>query len=288
MPPIVIISSLLLFAATALVVRAVAGSLLNRVTAKITADAALYQEWAKTLFLVRPPQEFQRMAAMVPVAVIGATALAWLLTGSIVLCLVVAAGAWMAPSIAYRVALEKRMEQFDEQLPDAIEVMVASVRAGRSLQQAIEEVAGKMSGPAGQEFGLIAREYFQGGLALEETLKRARRRINAESFTMMSSALIINISQGGDLLSILERISDSLRELLRLKKKIATETAEVRAQEKVILIMTPLFCGLVCLFDDDIPHLLFGTIVGQILLLIVAAIQVASVLWIRQIVRSTV
>jgi tight adherence protein B len=145
-----------------------------------------------------------------------------------------ACASWKAPVIVYRLAREKRIEQFDEALPDAIEVMVSAARAGRSLQQALEEVSVKMAGPVGQEFGVIAREYFQGGLGLEDTLKRARERIGIESFTMTSSALIINLSQGGDLLSILERVSESLCELLRLKKKIATETAEVRAQEKII------------------------------------------------------
>ena len=74
---------------------------------------------------------------------------------------------------------------------------------------------------------------------LEGVLARAKDRVDVESFRMICSALIINSNRGGDVLHILERMSDSIRELQKLKKKLMTETAEVRAQEKIILFITP-------------------------------------------------
>jgi Flp pilus assembly protein TadB len=86
----------------------------------------------------------------------------------------------------------------------------------------------------------------------------------------------------------LERVSESIRELSRLQKKIVTETAEVRSQEKVILFMTPIFGFLVCLFDPSIPDILFNSFVGNMMLVMVVGMQVFAVVWIRRIVNSTI
>jgi Flp pilus assembly protein TadB len=119
-------------------------------------------------------------------------------------------------------------------------------------------------------------------------LERAKARVPVESFRMLCRALIINSNRGGDVLHILERMSDSIRELQKLKKKLKTETAEVRAQEKIILIITPAFGLLICAFDADIPRLLFGTVPGNVLLVIVASLQTLAVWWVRRIVKATV
>jgi tight adherence protein B len=181
-----------------------------------------------------------------------------------------------------------RMQRFEEQLPEAVNVMVASVRAGNSLITAIQEVADKIPGPVAREFKTIVREHLSAGIGLEEALSRARDRLPVESFAMISSALIINSSQGGDLLKILERMASAIRELDRLRKKIITETTEVRSQEKVILVMTPAFGILVCFFDPGIPDILFHSFSGNFLVVVVAAIQMGCVAWIRRIVRTSV
>jgi tight adherence protein B len=145
-----------------------------------------------------------------------------------------------------------------------------------------------MSGPIEEEFRLMSREYQEGGMSLEGVLERAKARVPVESFRMVCSALIINSHRGGDVLHILERMSESIRELQKLKKKLKTETAEVRAQEKIILVITPAFGLLICAFDADIPRLLFGTIPGNVLLVIVASLQTLAVFWVRRIVKATV
>jgi tight adherence protein B len=226
------------------------------------------------------------VAARVSIVVVASLTL--LLTRSIVFAAASAFVAYCIPALIYRIARENRVKRFEEQLPDAISIMVSSVRAGNALSTAIEEVSRKISGPVGQEFGIIAREHVVGGLSIEDALARARHRIPVESFAMISSAIIINSRQGGDLLHILERMSDAIRSLSRLQKKIITETAEVRAQEKIILVMTPLFGILVCFFDPSILGILLHGTLGNLLLVIVVALQVACVVWIRRIVKATV
>ena len=210
------------------------------------------------------------------------------ISGRIVFALAASAAAYFVPTFLYKRFRHRRLERLESQLPDALSIMVSYVRSGRSLPQALSSVGEKMSGPIEEEFKLMAREYQDGGMSLEGVLERAKARVPVESFRMVCSALIINSNRGGDVLHILERMSDSIRELQKLKKKLKTETAEVRAQEKIILIITPAFGLLICAFDADIPRLLFGTVPGNVLLVIVASLQTLAVWWVRRIVKATV
>ena len=210
------------------------------------ADASRYAKWVDELFLGWTPGQARQAAigasALIAVAFV-ATAL---LSGSIVFAAAAALAAHYVPTALYSVARTKRLKRFDEQLPDAVQVMIASVRAGRSLAQAIVDVSQKLSGPVAQEFGVIAGEYQHGGASVEEALRRTRDRLKVENFTMVSSALIINSERGGEVLTMLERISASIREISRLQKKIVSEMAEVRAQQKIVLTMTPIFGARSC------------------------------------------
>ncbi len=251
-------------------------------------DMARFEAWSNELFLAWPPEKLRRAAYAANLGVVFVGLFVLVLTGRVVFALAAAAAVFFVPTILYRRYKVKRLERLEEQLPDALSIMVSSARSGRSLPQALTAVGEKMSGPVEEEFKLMSREYHHGGMSLEGVLERAKARVNVESFKMVCSALIINANRGGDVLHILERMSESIRELQKLKKKLKTETAEVRAQEKIILVITPAFGLLICTFDADIPRLLFGTVPGNILLVIVAALQTIAVWWVRRIVRATI
>lgn len=251
-------------------------------------DIAKFEAWSNELFLAWPPQKLRQAAYAANLGIVFVGLFVLVVTGRIVFALAAAAAVFFIPTVIYRQYKQKRLERLELQLPDALNIMVSSARSGRSLPQALTAVGEKMSGPAEEEFKLMAREYHEGGMNLEGVLQRAKARVDIESFKMICSALIINANRGGDVLHILERMSDSIRELQKLKKKLVTETAEVRAQEKIILIITPAFGLLICTFDADIPRLLFGTVPGNILLVIVATLQVIAVGWVRKIVRATI
>lgn len=251
-------------------------------------DMARFEAWSNELFLAWPPEKVRQAAYAANLAIVFVGLFVLVISGRIVFALAASAAVYFVPNFLYKRYKYKRLERLEEQLPDALSIMVSSARSGRSLPQALSSVGEKMTGPAEEEFKLLSREYHEGGMNLEGVLERAKARVNVESFKMVCSALIINSNRGGDVLHILERMSDSIRELQKLKKKLKTETAEVRAQEKIILIITPAFGLLICTFDADIPRLLFGTIPGNILLVIVAVLQTIAVWWVRRIVRATI
>src|SRR5262247_675149 len=263
-------------------------SIWGRVAKRAALDAEKFERWSGDLFLGWDSKKSLRIAYASNASLIVAPLLILTLSGSLIFAGGVAVAVYALPGILLRMARQKRLARIDRQLPDAINIMVSSTRAGRSLSQSIDEVATKVSGPIGQEFGIIASEIRQGGISVENALARAKGRIPVESFLMVSTALIINCSKGGDVLNILERLSDAIRELCRLKEKIYTETSEVRVQGKIIMFMTPLFVVVVCMFDPEIRPILFDTLGGNLILVVVATLQTIAFLWIRRIIRATI
>jgi tight adherence protein B len=288
MTPEIVLSSLLIFASIAGIVYFGRDLTWGWFKGRAERDAAKYSVWIDELFLDWTPEQARQAAYLANGGVLAAALIVLLFTGSVIFAGAAAFAAYFVPMMVYKQARTRRLKRFEEQLPDAIDTMVASVRAGRSLAQAIEDVAGKIGGPAGEEFGIMASEYRDGGLTIEETLRRTMLRLNIENFTLVASALIINSERGGDVLTMLERMSTAIREISRLQKKIISEMAEVRAQEKIILTLTPIFGGMVCLFDPEIPGILFKTIPGNLLLVAVIGTQVAGIMWIRRIVKTTI
>jgi tight adherence protein B len=251
-------------------------------------DAEKFERWSADLFLGWDSKKSLWIAYAANAGIIVAPLLTWRLSGSPIFAAGAGVAVYMLPGILMRRLRNKRLERIDRQLPDAINVMVSSTRAGRSLSQAIDEVAAKVSGPIGQEFAIISNEIKQGGISVETALARAKARIPIENFLMVSTALIINCSKGGDVLHILERLSDAIREIWRLKEKIYTETSEVRTQAKIILFMTPLFGVVVCGFDPEIRPILFDSLAGNIILAVVGVLQTIAVVWIRRIIKETI
>lgn len=281
-------ASLLLFVSVVLFIRAGFPILRELFERRAKKDMARFEAWSQELFLNWSPQKVRNAAYAANLGLVFVALFVLVISGRVVFALAAAAATFFVPTFLYRRYRHKRLERLESQLPDALNIMVSSARSGRSLPQALGSVGEKMSGPVGEEFTLMAREYREGGMNLEGVLERAKNRVNVESFKMVCSALIINSNRGGDVLHILERMADSIRELQKLKKKLKTETAEVRMQEKIILVITPAFGLLICAFDADIPRLLFGTVPGNVLLMIVVVLQMFAVWWVRRIIKATV
>ena len=259
---IALLTTMLVFASVFLIVRAGYPIIRRFLDVRARKDMARFEAWSNELYLDWSPQKVRQAAYAANLGIIFVGLLVLVVSSRPVFALAASAAAIFVPTFLYRRYRYRRLERLEQQLPDALNIMVSSARSGRSLPQAIASVAEKMSGPVQDEFKVIAREYQTGGMNLEGVLARAKERVDVESFRMICSALIINSNRGGDVLNILERMSDSIRELQKLKKKLKTETAEVRMQEKIILFITPAFGLLICAFDADIPRLLFGTIPG--------------------------
>jgi tight adherence protein B len=133
---------------------------------------------------------------------------------------------------------KRRRNKFAQQLPDAIDVIVRSLRAGHPVPMAVGMVARELPDPVGSEFGLIADEITYGS-DLETAMRNMQSRVGQEDLPLFVTSIAIQASTGGNLSQILENLSKVIRERFKMRRKIKGLSAEGRASA-MILNLTPL------------------------------------------------
>lgn len=136
-------------------------------------------------------------------------------------------GAWILVGGYFRTRRARRMTRFGEQLPDVIDVIVRSLRAGHPLPVSLALVAREMPEPAGPEFAVVVDEVNY-GRELSEALEGLRRRVGYPDLRFLVASISIANQTGGNLGEILSRLSKMLRERFRLKRKVRAFSSEGR------------------------------------------------------------
>ena len=122
---------------------------------------------------------------------------------------------------------KKRMALLEEQLPDAVELMVRSLRVGHPFSSAIGIVAKEIPDPLGSEFGVIADEAAY-GRDISESLKAFAERMDSQDLRFLAVAVSIQQQSGGNLAEILEGLSKVIRARFRLFRRVKAITAEAK------------------------------------------------------------
>jgi tight adherence protein B len=130
----------------------------------------------------------------------------------------------------------KRLERFGEQLPDALDTMVRSLRVGHPIAAGMEMIAAEMADPIGTEFGIVVDEMTY-GLDLQEALENMGRRIDQGDLKFMIVAMNIQHGTGGNLAEVLDGLSHVIRERFRTYRKIRALSSEGRMSAYIL-------CGL--------------------------------------------
>ncbi|WP_245492325.1 MULTISPECIES: type II secretion system F family protein [unclassified Mesorhizobium] len=137
------------------------------------------------------------------------------------------------PLLVLRRARNKRIQKFARQLPDALDMIVRSLRAGHPAPVAISLVAREMPDPLGTEFGIVADE-ITFGLSLENAVRKLSQRVGFEGLHLLSVSLSIQSKTGGNLTEILHNLSMVLRERQKLRLKIRALSSEGRMSAWII------------------------------------------------------
>ncbi|MCY2973633.1 MAG: type II secretion system F family protein [Planctomycetota bacterium] len=179
----------------------------------------------------------------------------------------------LAPLFYMNIKRSQRMTKFNQQLPEALELLSRSLRAGHSLGAGFGLVASEMPNPIRREFGRCFEEQ-NFGISLEESLNAMTVRIPNMDLRFLATAIILQRQTGGDLAEILDKISRLIRERFKLAGTIQALTGEGRLSGIVLMSLPPgLFVVMyflnreyiMSLFKDDMGRwLLGGTIVMQL------------------------
>ena len=189
-------------------------------------------------------------------AVVGGFLLGWVMFGSPASGLALALMAYIIPGYLLRRSINRRRRYFEQQLVDVLILLNGAVRAGFSLLQAVEVVENEMKAPASEEFGRVRREVGL-GLSLSQALENLSARMQNEDLNLVVTAININYQVGGNLSTMLEAVTETIRDRIRLFSEVRVITTQQR-YTAYLLTLLPFFIAAFMIFlsPDYITSLL--------------------------------
>ncbi|MDQ2691644.1 MAG: type II secretion system F family protein [Chloroflexota bacterium] len=163
----------------------------------------------------------------------------WLLQPSIVSAVLGGLIGFVAPRFYVKRQQRVRLNKFNDQLGDMLNLMVNGLRAGYSTMQAMEAVSRELPAPISDEFHRVVQE-MQIGIPMEKALENLLRRIPSDDLDFVITAINVQREVGGNLSEILDTISFTIRERVRIKGEIRVMTATVRTSATVLSLI-PVF-----------------------------------------------
>lgn len=190
-------------------------------------------------------------------ASIGTAVLSWVLLGKLeftplggVFALAGAIGGLFIPGIFVSRQQSKRLKDFNAQLPDMLNLMVNGLRAGFSTMQALESVSKELPAPISTEFRRVVQE-MQLGVSMEAALDNLLARIPSQDLDLVITAINVQREVGGNLAEVLETISHTIRERIRIKGEIKTLTTQVTASGRLLAALPLLLLGALYMLNRD-------------------------------------
>jgi tight adherence protein B len=171
---------------------------------------------------------FQILAA----AVLGLVAF-FALNQGVIISVIAAIVGLFVPGFYVNYAAKKRINAFDNQLSDTLNLWVNALRSGYSVLQGMEAIATELSPPVSVEFERVVQEV-RLGLSVSQALDNMLRRVPSEDLDLVITAVNIQREVGGNLAEVLDTISFTIRERVRIKGEIRTLTAQGRLSGWII------------------------------------------------------
>ena len=213
-----------------------------------------------------------------------AAAVLALLVLPVLVGLVVLALALLGPSFWLNSRRRKLRLQVERDLPDALLAISNGLRGGLSINQAIAALASEMSGPLGD----IMREVQQSaglGSTVEIALDAVSERLNMNEFHIVATAVAIQRQSGGNLSEVLDSVASVISEKLKLRQRVKSLTAEPRLSAWVLSLLPIGVGAIMMLIDPGFVEPLLNTMIGHMLLAMVAFLEFVGVYAIRTITR---
>jgi tight adherence protein B len=200
--------------------------------------------------------------------------LLWMMTTNFLLALIGFILGYRIPELFVETTRKKRAKQLNDQLPQALSLISNGLRAGFSFPQAMAVVGREMDAPIADEFSKVLRDNSY-GKNMDEALLELSKRTADEDLDIFITTLLIHLQVGGDLSEILDTISETIRERVKLKGDIRTMTSQSQMSAVVIgilpvaiavvmFILNPGYIG--TLFTDPLGLMMVGIAGGMILL----------------------
>lgn len=207
-----------------------------------------------------------------------------LLTGMVLAAIPAAAAAAFAPIGVLRFRRTRRLHRFEEQFPEALDLLARALRAGHSFSTATEMVADEMPAPLGPEFRLLYDQQNY-GLAMPDAMRLFAERIPIIDARFFVTAVLIQRESGGNLSEVLDNLASVMRDRFRVKRQMRVISAHGRITGWVLVGLPPVLGAALMTINEEHRTTMLGDPLGHQMLFAGAALQVIGTLIIRKIVN---
>ena len=208
--------------------------------------------------------------------------LVWLFTNNPVFVTFAAIATLILPKYYIKSLSAKRLKRFEEQLPDALLMVSGAMRAGASLNVALESLIKQQKPPLSQEFELMLREQ-RLGMDFDTALVNMEKRNPIQDFSLVVSGLRISREVGGNLAEILESLAHTLREKATMEGKIRSLTAQGKMQGLIMSCLPLLMMAALNWIEPKAMGTMFTTLFGWATLTVILVMITIGYLFIRKI-----
>jgi tight adherence protein B len=225
----------------------------------------------------------QRFLVSVGVGALAGAALGFALAGGGIPALAGGAIGSSLPYLHVRRVRTKRLRAFEEQLPEAIDLLGRAIRSGHPLSAGLRMVAEESSDPVAGEFRRVFEEQ-KFGLPFSDSLSGLAARVPLVDVRILVTAVMIQRDVGGNLAEILDNLSHLIRTRFTIRRQLRTFTAQGRMSGLVLGALPIAVGGMIFAMNPDYMMTLFREPAGRLMVWGAAGLQVIGFIWIRRIV----
>jgi len=188
------------------------------------------------------------------------------------------------PRAVFFILQVKRRNALVASLPDSLQQMGSSLKAGSTFNAAVDALVSERDGPISQELSLVLREQ-RLGIRLEESLENLGERVKSEDIDIVISAILIAQEVGGNLAEVLTRLADTLRKKITMEDRIRSLTAQGVMQGYVVTALPTFIVIALLLLERDAISPLFTSLLGWMFLVLIISLQACGGWFIRKVVK---
>jgi tight adherence protein B len=177
-----------------------------------------------------------------------------------------------------------RLRTFEEQFPEAIDLISRALRAGHALTTGLGMVADEIPKPVGEEFRRLYDEQ-NFGMSLPDAMRAMARRVPVLDARFFVTAVLTQRESGGNLSEVLDNLASVMRERFKLKRQIRVISAHGRISAWVLAGLPPSLAGILFLLSPDFMRILWEDQLGIQLVLIALTLQIVGTIIITRMVR---
>lgn len=190
---------------------------------------------------------------------------------------------FVIPPFLVQRARKKRQAEFNKQLGESLVVMSNCIKAGFSFQQAMESIANDMQPPISTEFAKVLRE-LRFGVSKKDALHHMVERVQNNDLGLLVSAVMTSEQVGGNLSEILDVISDTIKDRIRIKQEVCVLTAQGRMSGIVIGLLPVFIILLLMILNPEYFMSFFEASIGKIMIGVCVAMELIGFIIINKIV----